>query len=175
LFLLSDDLVKRYARRGLRIINADENNFFPTCYYFRLGEAIQYPFSDSPLTSHPIPKKGLTLAPDDQVRVASLEHFRLPEHVMAILGPRTASAVEGGRLLLHGPTVEPGYDARLDLAIKNISPVPINLRTGESIGKIMFYDISDTQLEETRLTDEAQRRMKKWGTDDDNPDAPWQP
>ena len=175
MFLLSDDLVKRYERRGLKIVNATPDNYFPTCYYFRLGPRAQYPFGQEPLTAHAISRSGLVLEPNDQIRVATMEHFRLPDHVKATLGPRTSNAVERGLLLLHGPTVEPGYDAPLDVGIKNISPFPLTLKQGDSIGKIEFYDISDTQLEQTRLTSEAERRVQRWGTDDDNPDAPWQP
>ena len=166
--------MKRYARRGLQISNSIATNFFPTCYYFRMGARAQFPFSEAPGTAHAIPRAGLVVEPGDQVRFTTMEHFRLPDHVMAILGPRTSNAVERGHLLLHGPTIEPGYDAPLDLGIKNIAPGPITLKAGDSVGKIMFYDISDTQLEQTRLTSEAERRITTWGTDDDNPDAPWQ-
>lgn len=162
MFLLSEELVQRYIRRKvIQIIDFDEGNLYPTCYYFRLGRVAEVSGPDGMQTVN-VEREGFILIPPHSVaRVESLEHFTMSDNTLAMLGNYTSFLREKQLQLLHGPTIDPGWKQRLGLAIYNMGSSPTRVEYGERIGKAIFFDISDSALEEARLTQEAQRRAKE--------------
>jgi deoxycytidine triphosphate deaminase len=63
----------------------------------------------------------------------------------------------------YGPTIDPGWKQRLGLAIYNMGNSDTRVEYGERIGNAMFFDISDSALEEARLTRDAQQRARELG------------
>jgi dUTPase len=162
LFLLSEELVQRYMKRKLiQIIDFQEDNLYPTCYYFRLGRVAEVPYPGGMQTVN-VEREGFILIPAHSVAsVESLEHFTLSDNTLALLGNYTSFMRERNLQLLHGPTIDPGWKERLGLAIHNLGSTDARLEYGENIGKAMFFDISDSALEEARLTPDARRRERE--------------
>ena len=66
---------------------------------------------------------------------------------MALIGNQSSFPVNRGVQLLNGPSIDPGFNAPLDLALLNLSDEDVYLDLGDPIGKILFFDISDTGLQ----------------------------
>ena len=164
MFLLSEDLIQRYRKRKIiQIIDFDEEYLYPTCYYFRLGRVAEVPGHDGMQTVN-VEREGYILIPPHSVaRVESLEHFTMSDNTLALLGNYTSFLREKQLQLLHGPTIDPGWKQRLGLAIYNMGNSDARVEYGERIGKAMFFDISDSALEEARLTRDAQQRARELG------------
>lgn len=162
MFLLSELLIQRYmSRKLIQIIDFQKNNLYPTCYYFRLGRVAEVPTPDGMHTVN-VEREGYILIPPHSIAsVESLEHFTLSDNTMAILGNYTSFLRERNLQLLHGPTIDPGWKQRLGLAIYNLGNSAARIEYGENIGKAMFFDITDSALEEARLTPEAQQRERE--------------
>jgi deoxycytidine triphosphate deaminase len=124
-----------------------------TSYLFRLGAHYERTTDDRtwepgpPLTAE---NPRLPIDPRECVRVQSYESFRLDEHLFGILGSRGA-LVRLGITLLHGPFIEPhfpkpdhGIGAPLLFALVNHLDHSVQLDYGAPIGKVSFFDISDT-------------------------------
>jgi deoxycytidine triphosphate deaminase len=124
----------------------EEKNHISNFYYFRLGEKHVEDNATIKNGNLIIPKNGF-------VRVFSLEQFKLSRRVMAMLGNRS-TLVEQGLQLIHSPTIDPGYPdsvltghpGYLILGIRNNTSKDVRLPLEERIGKILFYDISDTMI-----------------------------
>jgi deoxycytidine triphosphate deaminase len=103
----------------------------------------------------------ILIPPHSVVSVESLEHFTLSDNTLALLGNITDFLRERNLQLLHGPTIDPGWKQRLGLGIYNLGNSDARVEYGQNIGKAMFFDISDSALEEARLTPEARRRERE--------------
>ena len=164
MFLLSEQLVRRYMNRKLIQINDFyEDNLYPTCYYFRLGRVAEVPYSDGIRTVNVEKTKYIVIPPQSVASVQSLEQFMLSDNTLALLGNYTDFQRERNLQLLHGPTIDPGWKSVLGLAIYNLGKSEARVEYGERIGKAMFFDISDSALEEARLTPDAERREQELG------------
>ena len=79
----------------------------------------------------------------------SFEDFALGERVMGIIGGTTDVARRGVGLL-HGPFIDPLYPSGeantgpLWLTLVNHSRSAVSFELGDRIGKITFYEVSDT-------------------------------
>jgi deoxycytidine triphosphate deaminase len=123
-------------REYLKIIPYEEKNHISNFYYFRLGARDDKgkPIKiDKTLT---IPKNGFTT-------VWSLEEFTFGERVLGLFGNLSA-LVGKGLQLVHSPSIDPGFKGSLALGIKNNTSDPVDLAVGDRIGKILFFDVSDT-------------------------------
>lgn len=162
MFLLSEELVQRYmSRKVIQIIDFERDNLYPTCYYFRLGRVAEVPGADGMKAVNVEREGGIVIPAHSVASVESLEHFTLSDNTMALLGNHTDFMRERHLQLLHGPTIDPGWKQRLGLAIHNLSSSDCRVEYRENIGKAMFFDISDSALEEARLTPDARRRQRE--------------
>lgn len=170
MFLMSDELIKRYReRRAIEIEPYDARQLAATCYYFRLGGQAEMLHTSEDIN---VLRRGHLLIPSGKIaRVVTLERFRIPENVLVLLGNQTKFPTEHHLLLMHGPTVDPGYNAPLDMALLNVGTADVRVNYGDEIGKAMFFDISDSALEEARLTQTAVDRQKRLLDLADTPDA----
>lgn len=144
MFLLNSLLITEYVEKDeglLSITDFVPKNLQHTFYYFRLG-------SEGLLNGEPYKldyqKDKLTLAPNDFANIKTHEAFYLSEKFLGIFGTVTDLA-KNGLQLLHSPFIDPGFKGPLKFGIKNLSNQPVTLKFEESrIGKICFFDISDT-------------------------------
>ena len=49
-----------------------------------------------------------------------------------------------GLQLIHSPSIDPAFDSALELAVRNNTDAAVRLEVGERIGKVLFFDVSDT-------------------------------
>src|SRR6266498_1597696 len=146
MFLLNHQLIKNYIESDSSILGIWEfllENLQHTFYYFRLGSEGQINGNPFKLTEG-IDTNLLTIEPDDFAIIKSHETFNLSDKILAIFG-QPSDLVKKGAQLLHSPFVDPKFKGKLELGIKNISKKPIILEYKKQIiGKISFFDISDT-------------------------------
>jgi deoxycytidine triphosphate deaminase len=161
-FLLSEQLIRRYIDRSIiRIGDIEYSNLYPTCYYFQLGRIAEVVSPEGFQTVNVERARSIVIPPQTVARVESKESFTLRDNVLALLGNQTSLLRDKQLQLLHGPTIDPGWNQRLALAIYNMGSSPTAVNYGERIGKAMFFDISDSALEEARLTPDARRREQE--------------
>jgi deoxycytidine triphosphate deaminase len=162
MFLLSERLIRRYMeKKYIQIAGFDARHLYPTCYYFRLGKMAGIPGPNGWQVIDVQDEGAIVIPPHSVARVESLEHFTMSETTLAFLGNITDFPRVRGLQLLHGPTIDPGWGAVLGLAIRNMTGTPVRVEYGTRIGKAMFFDISDSALEEARLAPDAQQREQQ--------------
>jgi deoxycytidine triphosphate deaminase len=150
MYLLNRETITRYvhAPRGqcLDIQDFAPSNMDSTHYYFRLGHnytLFDPKTGDSQMGRLSNRNRTFSLAPLQTVGVWSFERFALTERIMGIFGPPSEFSDEG-LLLIHSPFIDPGFEGRLELVIMNLRPDSQTLELEMKIGKIKFFDVSDT-------------------------------
>ena len=129
----------------LKILNFKIENLQHTSYYFRLGDTYEIVNSqdDKEIKKLTNAKPVLTVEPNQYLLVRSKELFRLSDKLKAIVGS-CGDSVSNGLLINYSPFIDPLYDGYLEVGIKNLLNSPIKLKLDQHIGKLSFYDISDT-------------------------------
>lgn len=148
MFLLNDDLILEYKKEGLLDIeDIDRDLLHPTYYYFRIGKWIkiwddkQRDYQIIELGGHG--KEVLTIPPRGYCLVQSLERFYCSSKVLALFGQISALPRKGLRLN-HSPSIDPNFRGYLEMGLENILDHPVELKYKENIGKMMFFNISET-------------------------------
>lgn len=131
----------------LKIENRLRENHLQTFYRFRFGAV-----DDGGKVGSPSP---LTLKRNSYANIWSLEAFKFSERVVGIFG-HPSSLFKRGLELVHSPFIEPTFEGHLQLIIKNFSNQELVVNHGEIIGKIVFFDISDTIISAEDLLNEVQ-------------------
>jgi len=93
------------------------------------------------------------------VLVLSYESFYLSDRTFAILGPST-DLQKSGLSLRYGQFIDPLFDGKLEVGIHNPFDEEINLKLGDKLGKLCFFDISDTYpITSKRVSDEYAEKL----------------
>lgn len=143
----------------VKIAPYDSANHHGSCYYFRVAAADQNGQPDA--TSRPIsiPKNGF-------VNVCSLERFELSERVLGLFGGLT-DLISRGLQLVHSPAIDPLFKGSLALGIRNMTENAVELRVGDKVGEVLFFDVSDSLVaahqahNEVRTKEEELRQYAK--------------
>lgn len=149
MYLLNAQQIKRHVDaplgQYLDILNFDEKNLQHTAYYFSLGDHCEIlTATEEPQIIRLTPTKPyLNLAPHGYAVVQTRETFFLSDKVIGVLG-QTTKLAEDGLELVHSPFIDPMYHGRLVFGLSNRLARPARLKLGDRIGKISFFDISDT-------------------------------
>jgi deoxycytidine triphosphate deaminase len=180
MYLLNDELIRSYIKKPkgtyLDIHGFDERNLHPTYYYFRLGH--HYKMLDRDTGKWETGEldnqnRIIRLEQFGYVLVKSFERFYLSEKVMAIFG-QTSGFTKSGLQLVHSPFIDPLFDGHLDLGIWNRMPWTVDLEIGHTIGKVKFFDISDTYpIRDSRGTVSETKLKRRQEFRDDDPNQPW--
>ncbi len=146
MFLLNHHLILEHIKQNssvLNIWNFRQENLEHTFYYFRLGSEGQINGNPFKL-SEELENRFLTIKPNDYAIIKTHETFDISSKIMALFGQSSDLIKKGGQLL-HSPFVDPMFKGKLEVGIKNISNKDIILEYKKQIiGKISFFDISDT-------------------------------
>jgi len=127
------------ANKSYLAIDKFENQYLQhTFYYFRLGSFLSTKKATVPLTSNKI-----NLPPESYINIESLETFYLGDRIFSIIGQST-ELIMSGIQLNYSPFIDPLFQGRLRLGIKNFSQDNIDLEIGQIIGKVSFFDITDS-------------------------------
>jgi len=148
MFLLNDEMIRKYMDNHLLgIEDFDRGLLLPTHYYFRIGKWVRK-WDKKDKNHHPVEigrpgKEVFEIPPKGYASIISLERFYCSDKVLAIFGQISDLALDGLRLN-HSPTIDPNFAGFLEMGIENLLDWPVELAYGTPIGKILFFDISDT-------------------------------
>jgi len=180
MYLLNDTMIRSYVNKPtgvyLDIQGFDDRFLHPTFYYFRLGHHYKLLNRDtgewetSELDNE---NRIILLEQFGYVLVKSFERFYLSERVMAIFG-QSSDFAKWGLQLVHSPFVDPLFNGHLDLGIWNRMPWTVQLELGQLIGKIKFFDISDTYpIRDSQGTVSETKLKRRRDFRDEDPNQPW--
>jgi hypothetical protein len=137
----------------LEILNYSAECHKQTFYKFRYGA----PDLDGNVGT-PVP---IELEPNAFAGIWSLEGFKTSERVFGLFG-HSSDLFKRGLELIHSPFIDPGFPGQLQLVIRNFSHRTETLSPGETIGKVTFFDISDTILSADKLVEEIQENAQNY-------------
>ncbi|MFN2453259.1 MAG: hypothetical protein ABR577_03465 [Pyrinomonadaceae bacterium] len=135
----------------LKILNYSLDNHSQTYYKFRYGAPDVNGKVGMPAS---LKLKNGSFAP-----VWSLEGFELSERVLGVFG-HSSDLFRRGLDLIHSPFIDPAFKGQLQLVIRNFSNQEVMLSPKEVIGKVVFFDISDTILSAEDLLKEVQENAQ---------------
>jgi deoxycytidine triphosphate deaminase len=168
MFLLNDKMILESMKEGLLDIEDFETELLhPAYYYFRLGnwvaiwdeQAKGYKFEELGEPG----KEILNIPPRGYILIKSLERFKCSKKVLGIFG-QTSTLPRKGLRLNHSPTIDPNFSGYLEMGLENLLDKSREIKYGDIIGKILFFDISDTypvpDIKGTISENEYKRREK---------------
>lgn len=148
MFLLNDKMILENIKEGLLEIEEFEPKLLhPTYYYFRLGKWVG--IWDETVKDYKYEELGeagrevLSIPAGGYALIKSLERFKCSKRILAIFGQISALPRKGLRLN-HSPTIDPNFSGYLEMGLENLLDKPRELRYGDTIGKVLFFDIHDT-------------------------------
>ena len=138
MFMISKFMYDSYykSNKYMDIEEYKVENHIENFYYFRLG-AVKKGDKIKVINS------TLTIPPNGFNTIWSLERFSCSQRVLGLFG-NLSSLVEKGLQLIHSPSIDPGFIGNLSLGIKNNTSDSIDINVGDKIGKILFFDVSDS-------------------------------
>ena len=149
MYLLNKQELERHTSNPnssyLSIKNFNLKNLQHTSYYFRVGSFYKIVHSPEKQELKELTRKDniLTIHPNQYILVRSAEVFKLSNKVKAMVGSN-GETVASGLLLNYSPFIDPLFEGDLEIGIKNLLTEPIHLKLGQKLGKLSFFDISDT-------------------------------
>lgn len=72
---------------------------------------------------------------------STVEHFRIPPHLMGIVLGKSTYARQFVHILVT--PAEPGWEGTLTVEIVNLNPRPVRIYANEGIGQMLFVPLSD--------------------------------
>lgn len=146
MYLLNSTKILEYQHQTygayLHIKNFSEKQLKQTAYYFRLGPMYKLRNTNNWIELT-IKKPVIEFKPGNYFIVQSFESFRLSEKVLGILGIST-DVISLGLRLINAPFIDPCYDRALQFGLHNPLNETICINFLDVIGKVCFFDISDT-------------------------------
>ncbi len=147
--LASSEVIKRWLDLGskLSIQNFEPKMLQHVTYCIRLGEHLEVLRSNGSWESESVDELiSYELSPHEYVKIWSLEEMSLSTDVCGIFGP-ISDLIEQGLELVYSPFIEPLFRGRLRLGLCNVLSCPIQIRMSQPVGKILFFDVSDSNLQ----------------------------
>jgi len=173
MFLLDDQMITEYMKRGhLSISDFEQTMLHPTYYYFRLGKWAKV-FDEQRLDyrAEEIGEPGrevLSIPAHGYALIQTFERFKLSGKVLGFFGQPSALPRKGLRLN-HSPTIDPRFDGYLEMGLENLLDRPVQVEYRERIGKVVFFDVSDTNpvgdIKGTLSEEDFRRREKLRGAE----------
>lgn len=148
MFLLTDDAIERYrSKEEILIKDFQKRQLGIACYYFSLGKYIEI-WNEAKncfqaVTIGTPGKEVVELPSRGYAKVRTLETFKFSERVLGIID-QYSGLTDEGLMLNNSPTIDPRFIGPLELGIANLLPRSFPLRFGMLIGKLIFFDVSDT-------------------------------
>lgn len=166
MFLLNHNQILEYCQRPigqkLDIVPLEEDNLQHTSYYFRLGAyywkraSAQDPppllEGDDPYLDQvgelSMAAPFLDMQANEYIVVQTMERFRLDDTLFAIFG-NVSHAAHRGIQVVNSLFIDPLFPSQshsepLKIGLRNLNPDRVVLRLGDVIGKVAFFDVSDT-------------------------------
>jgi len=145
--------IKRAIAKGAIVIQPfDVQCLKVASYTFHLGGSLLDYYSGEQIidaeranlaeTEIVIPEEGYLLQPGQFVVGALLENLTLDLSIACLLSVRGSCARLGLDALSSDLFVEPGWDGRIQLAMKNFNTIPVRLHSGMQIVKGIFFQVA---------------------------------
>ncbi len=103
----------------------------------------------------------LELKPNSFVLARSLEYFRIPRDVLAIVTGKSTYARCG--VLVNVTPLEPEWEGYVTICIVNTSPLPVRLYADEGIGQVVFIgadEVCETSYADKKGKYQAQKSIQ---------------
>ena len=191
MFLINDLTIIEECNKEngiLDITPLESDNLEATFYYFRLGKYI-YRWDKDKEKWMPddlsLPGNELvTIEPNEYVLVQTLERFRCSKKVFANFG-HTSKLFRKGLTIRNSPFIDPNFpdensDGFLEIGLKNELNQKVKIKYQDIIGKISFFNVSDTypisDLKNLKSKEDYKRRKGAGGQIplyDDDPVPGW--
>ncbi|WP_316897013.1 hypothetical protein [Pseudodesulfovibrio indicus] len=160
--LLTRSTIRILATRDCEMItHFDERNLDQVFYLFHIGD-----FVVGEKAAH---QEKITLAPLESVTAISLERFMLPNNIIASISTRSSLNLK--KIAMFASThIDPLFEGRLEVLLSNLSQVPVELRKGDTLGKLYFYRFNandDISSSSNKTGSEELLRRKEYQLDDD--------
>lgn len=81
--------------------------------------------------------QSVNLQPGQFVLAASLERFKLPNDIQAIVHDKSTLARQG--VALQNTVLEPGWEGYITLELSNHGPKPVRILVGQPIAQVVFH------------------------------------
>lgn len=154
MYLLNASMIEKNnkAKDGLLDIQPLENTHLcPTYYYFSLGPQYRRWNRSNKAWELGELEPGnevLDIHEEEFVLIQSQERFRCSKQCFAIFG-QSSGLIRKGLSLRNSPFIDPNFPDEVDpgyleIGLKNELNITVKLRLGDSIGKICFFNVSDT-------------------------------
>jgi dCTP deaminase len=82
-------------------------------------------------------KQGIVLHPDQFALASSIEFFKMPTNISAVVMDKSSYARQG--LTVFNTFIEPGWKGFLTLELKNLSNELLTIPSGAPIAQIVFH------------------------------------
>lgn len=123
------------------------------------GDACIDPKSGDNIDYEEIETGVFELQPNRFVLARSLEYFRIPRDVLALVTGKSTYARCG--VLVNVTPLEPEWEGYVTICIVNTSPLPVRLYADEGIGQVLF--ISADEVCETSYADKKGKYQAQKG------------
>lgn len=151
-----------------------KENLRETFYYFRLGAPYKL-WNDSQkcYVNGQLDEGGnslLVIPPRGYAKVKTKEYFRLHERVIGIFGP-VSDIIQEGLALHNSPFIDPFFKGHLELGLQNMVNHNVQISFNDLLGKISFFDISDTYPISPKSTNvQVEEKITRRSIDDEYDD-----
>lgn len=139
--MLSDEEIRDGIENGkiaVRNIADFESQLGSASLDLSVGPDYQDVEADVVRDAHNNPGQGLIFEPGQVYRIHTVEWIGLPDDIMAHIAGKLSLQREGLNLITTG-TVDPGFEQRLELTVKNeLSESQIMLSPGEPVVELTF-------------------------------------
>lgn len=154
MYLLNDDRISKERAEGpsgaLGISPFFIDNLGPTYYYFTLGPLFRRWSSkkrDWEVGELRPGESEIKVAPTDYLLVQSQERFRCSLACLGVFGP-SSQLLRRGLSIRNSPFIDPFFPGDkpgyLEIGLANEITESVPIRLGDPIGKICFFNVSDT-------------------------------
>ena len=100
--------------------------------------------------------KVCVIPPNSFALASSIEYFRIPKNVLALVIGKSTYARCG--IICNVTPLEPGWEGHVTIEISNTTPLPAKIYANEGIAQVLFF-----QSDETCSTSYADRNGKYQG------------
>lgn len=155
MFLINDLTILEESNKENGILDIsplEPDNLEPTYYYFRLGKYIyRWNKTDEKWMPDDLSLPGneiVTIDKNEYILVQTFERFRCSKQVFASFG-HTSRLFRKGLTIRNSPFIDPNFpdskgDGFLEIGIKNELDQKVKIKYQDIIGKISFFNVSDT-------------------------------
>jgi deoxycytidine triphosphate deaminase len=173
-FLIPKNLLSAHIDNGSLVIDPFfRNDLGNTFYYFHAGDSVKI-VSPNEEEIDLKAKRICQIPPCGFARLWSAEYFRMGGRVLGLFSTTSELIHKRGLSMVNSLSIDPSFTGRLEIGLTNQTHNFVTLKFHERIGKLLFFDVSDTyvlsakpNVIDTKLA--AREKGEQFTEDDDYP------